>query len=471
MDAAGEDAGPADAGPDDADGSDAGPADAGPADGGPADAGSDDAGPIEACPGGVLAEPTVEYVRAFSGTANQQVLAATVDSTGALLMTGRNQGRVDFGGGTLDAGAVHGVFVVKLDSMGRHLWSIQMNDTADDSEPKGITVDAANNVLVTGYVKGTIDFGGGAVAPSGSASAREIFVLKLDPDGGYLWANRYALGTGWGIATGAMNSVVVTGQASGTNDFGGGPLTASGQGDVFVLRLTASGAHFRSRLFGGSRLDSAYGIDVDATGAVVLTGQSYGGMDFGMGPVGTVGTNYLFVAKLASDDSHVFSIIEPGDSAAGHTIAFHPGGDVLLQGDGRGAVSLGGGTLRRFTARLGPTGAHRWSRDTNNAPMPRAFGRDGRGSLWIAGGIDPTSAGCAPLASGRAMFLMRLSETDGSFLGGRTAVGLASIWSVGVAPDGDVVAAGWVGGTGYDFGTGPLPATLANDALAVRYAP
>ena len=447
----------------DAGGLDGGGSDAGELDGGAgSDAGSDtdgstvppDAGPIDPC-----AAPAVGYVETWVGSGNQQVLAATVDSTGALIMTGRNEGTVDFGDGTLDAGAYHGVFVVKLTPTGELDWRVHMVDTGDDSEPKGITVDADDNVLVTGYVKGTIDFGAGDVAPTLGASLREIFVLKLGSDGGYRWAKRYGMGTGWGIAAGSGGDVVVTGQASGTNDFGAGDQTANGQGDVFVLRLGADGSFVRSTLFGGERLDSAYGIDVGPGGEVVVTGQSYGGIDFGDGARGAVGTNHLFVAGLGADESHRWDVVETGGSAAGHVVALTSDGGVIVQGDGRGAVDLGGGALSRFVAKLDSGGGHVWSVETDNAALPRALGD------------DPSRAGCAAVPSGSAMFLTRLSEADGSFLGGVSGVGGGSIWSVGVAPDGDVLASGWIAGSGIDLGTGPLDATSSNDAVAVRYSP
>jgi len=152
-------------------------------------------------------------------------------------------------------------------------------------------------------------------------------------------------------------------------------------------------------------------------------------------------------------------------------VALTSDGGVIVQGDGRGAVDLGGGALSRFVAKLDSGGGHVWSVEADNAALPRAVGVDGRGSVWIAGGDDPTRAGCAAVPSGSAMFLTRLSEADGSFLGGVSGVGGGSIWSVGVAPDGDVLASGWIGGSGIDLGTGPLDATSSNDAVAVRYSP
>ena len=57
--------------------------------------------------------------------------AVTTDAAGSLILTGHLQGRVDLGGGVLDAGgssvefddAAAGALVAKFDFDGRHLWS------------------------------------------------------------------------------------------------------------------------------------------------------------------------------------------------------------------------------------------------------------------------------------------------------------------------------------------------------------
>src|SRR5205814_1754525 len=111
-----------------------------------------------------------------------------VDGEGDVLVTGEAAGNVDFGGGPLgDAGIGFDIFVVKLDSTGSHLWSKRFGDAANQGGA-GIAVDAAGGVLVTGFLAGTADFGGGSLPSKGSA---DVFVAKLDADGGYLWANRF----------------------------------------------------------------------------------------------------------------------------------------------------------------------------------------------------------------------------------------------------------------------------------------
>jgi hypothetical protein len=93
------------------------------------------------------------------------------------------------------------------------------------------------NVLVAGRFEGTIDFGGGPLA---SLGVGDVFVAKLDTDGGHLWSKRFGNASdeaAAGVATDSAGNVLVAGHFDGAIDFGGGPLNNAGGGDVFVVKL------------------------------------------------------------------------------------------------------------------------------------------------------------------------------------------------------------------------------------------
>ena len=117
-----------------------------------------------------------------------------------------------------------------------HLWSQRfgqrLGDTGVDAG-QGIAVDGADNILVTGLFQGTVDFGGG---PLTSAGVSDIFVAKYDAAGAHLWSQRFGdtgFDQGNAIAVDGADDVLVTGYFGGTVDFGGGPLTSAGRGDIF----------------------------------------------------------------------------------------------------------------------------------------------------------------------------------------------------------------------------------------------
>jgi hypothetical protein len=97
-----------------------------------------------------------------------------VDSGESILLTGKFWGTLDFGGAQLVAGSNNAAsFITKLDSSGKHLWSLQFPVSAD-----GIAANASGNVMVTGRYSDTVDFGSG---PFTSAGGDDIFLVKLAP--------------------------------------------------------------------------------------------------------------------------------------------------------------------------------------------------------------------------------------------------------------------------------------------------
>ena len=105
--------------------------------------------------------------------------------------------------------------------------------------------------------------------------------LIIDPT--YQWHTFYGSGTGndaaYGVAVDGSGNVYVTGQSGETWDgpSGQNPLNAySGSGtDIFVLKLNGSGAYQWHTFYGsGTDNDAAYGVAVDGSGNVYVTGQS-----------------------------------------------------------------------------------------------------------------------------------------------------------------------------------------------------
>lgn len=113
----------------------------------------------------------------FGQDGDQTVRGVAADSMGNLVLTGPLSDDTDFGGGPLAAAGLD-VYVAKLDAAaGKHLWSKRFGDDTDQAG-LGVAVDAAGNVLLDGFFKGSIDFGCGKLT---SAGDRDVFVAELSP--------------------------------------------------------------------------------------------------------------------------------------------------------------------------------------------------------------------------------------------------------------------------------------------------
>jgi hypothetical protein len=100
------------------------------------------------------------------------------------------------------------------------------------------------------------------------------------------------------MAIDSAGNMVITGRFGSLVDFGGGPLTGAGQGDIFVAKLDPSGNHLWSADFGDEDAQVAGGTAIDSAGSVVVTGCFAGTVDFGNGPLVSVGNEDVFLVKL-----------------------------------------------------------------------------------------------------------------------------------------------------------------------------
>ncbi|MBI4699845.1 MAG: PQQ-binding-like beta-propeller repeat protein [Deltaproteobacteria bacterium] len=228
---------------------------------------------------------------------------------------------------------------------GSHLWSTRLGDS-DMQMGSDVAVDGVDNVLVAGWLSGTADLGGG---PLESAGSWDVFVAKYDKDGKHLWGKRFGDASkqmGDAVAVDAGGDVVVAGHFEGSVDFGGGPLTSVGGYDLFVVKLDPNGKHLWSKRFGAAGYEQAPQIRVDGAGAVLLTGFFEGTVDFGGGPLVSAGYADIFVAKLDKDGKHLWSKGFGADGQdTGDGIAVDGTGSALVTGACQGTVDFGGGPL------------------------------------------------------------------------------------------------------------------------------
>ena len=237
------------------------------------------------------------------------------DTHGNVLVTGYFQGTVDFGGGPLTSamnpvsGLSNDAFLVKLSPDGAHLWSKSFGDL-EGLEQQGYSVasDLSDNVVVTGYVVGTVDFGGGPLSQVGN---QDVFIARYASSGQHLWSKRFgAAGNvdfiqyGTGVATDSGGNVTLTGYVRGPVDFGGGVLPTSDLSyisDAFIAQFQPDGSHRWSKRYGDSQSQYGRGVATDAGGNVLAIGEFLGSIDFGGGPSTTPGTvnTHVYLVKLS----------------------------------------------------------------------------------------------------------------------------------------------------------------------------
>ena len=173
-----------------------------------------------------------------------------------------------------------------------------------------IDIDASGNTFVVGKYRNTVDFdpGSGAFLMT-SEGESDIFILKLDANGQFLWVKGIG-GSSFDYANDikvdANGDLFITGVFKNTVDFDPGSsthnLTSNGQYDAFVLKMDNNGNHIWSVSYGGGGYDYGNEIDVDSFGNIWVIGSFRNTVDFNPGS-GTsdktsAGGEDIYVLKL-----------------------------------------------------------------------------------------------------------------------------------------------------------------------------
>ena len=210
------------------------------------------------------------------------------------------------GGFDTALGGLKDAFVAKVTGGGSLAWSSYLGGSGLD-DGYGIAVDSSGDAFVTGETASS-DFptAGGFQATYGGGTA-DGFVAKISSSGSLLWSS-YLGGSGYdygdSIAVDGSGDAYVTGETGSTNfpTSGGFDTSLGGTQDAFVAKVSAAGALVWSSYLGGSAGDVGWGIAVDGSGNLFVTGYTTstnfptsGGFDTTQGGLADV-----FVTKVST---------------------------------------------------------------------------------------------------------------------------------------------------------------------------
>jgi hypothetical protein len=417
----------------------------------------------------------------FGDTNSQNANAVAVDASGNVIVAGSFAGTVDFGGGALTSAGLRDFFVAKFTPDGTYIWSKRFGDASDQWDPC-VAVDASGNVIVAGGFEGSVNFGGGTLT---SAGWDDVFVAKLGSDGAHVWSKRFGDGdiqTADAVAVDASGNVIITGILRGTVNFGGGALTSAGINDVFVAKFTSSGAHVWSKRFGDSNNQFSTAIAA-SDGSVIVAGNFQGTINFGGGALTSAGDYDGFIAKFGSDGAHQWSK-RFGDASSQYVAgtAADESGNVTITGGFNGTVNFGGGALTSagsydiFVAKFMSDGTHLWSKCFGDASYQQGYAvaADASGNVIVTGYLAGTAdfgGGALASAGGNDIFIAKFGS-DGAHLWSKRFGDANEQRAETVAADAasNVIVAGGFDGT-VDFGGGALTSAGADDIFIAKFKP
>ena len=305
-----------------------------------------------------------DWAKQMGGTGAESGNAIAQDASGNIYTTGNFINTVDFdpGAGIFNLSATdNNIFVSKLDADGNFLWAKHFANTSGDGFGKGMTIDPQGNIYVTGTFSGTVDFDPGPNIFNLTAGNKEIFALKLDTDGNFIWVKKFgesADGSGQGNGSSIaldFSGIVIAGTYHGVGDFdpGAGIFNigaSSASSCCFVTKLDLNGNYVWTKATEGGSFSPNIYMTLDNIGNIFVTGGFVGITDFDPGTAAykltstsIVSTN-IFIFKLTASGDFGWAKMMLGGPGFGASITTDNTGNVYSTGKFAGTVDFDPGT-------------------------------------------------------------------------------------------------------------------------------
>jgi hypothetical protein len=250
--------------------------------------------------------------------------------------------------------------VACLDNNGNLIWNTFLGCASADVG-NAITLDSSGNIYVAGGSAAT--WGSPVNAHSGG---NDVFVACLNGSGTLLW-NTF-LGSsnddhGYGLDLDSSGNIYLTGRSSHT---WGAPLNAhSGSDDAFIARLNSSGTLLWNTFLGCSSSDSGNGISLTSTGSIYLTGWSASTWGSPLNAHSGGGAD-AFVAGLDNSGNLLWNtFLGSGNIDIGCGIALNNSGVIYTTGRSNNTwgspVNAHSGSWDAFAACLNSSGSLIWN--------------------------------------------------------------------------------------------------------------
>ena len=355
------------------------------------------------------------WVKSFSSLTRNGGVSVDIDASGNVYTSGYFTATADFDPSTevfnLHSNASTDMFVSKLDSNGNFLWAKAIGGPGTDYG-NGLTLDNQGNVYLTSFFNGTVDFDPGPEAHFITSAGREdVFILKLDTDGDFVWAKSMGganTDQGRVLKLDTHGDIYVGGLFQGPADFDPNAGTfqlssVDGSLDAFIARLSPEGNLIWAKSMGGDMYDDLYALALGNDESVYTEGYFRTTADFDPDTtteysLTSEGGSDLFTCKYDQDGQLIWarSFGSPGEER-GIACTLDKQGNVYSAGEFSGTVDFDPGSgvfnltsqgaLDAFVSKLDSNGDFVWAMNLGSSSRDGIYSLvvDKNGDLIIPG--------------------------------------------------------------------------------------
>ena len=271
---------------------------------------------------------TMQWARKAGNLVNDRATAVVTDISGNIYITGSFGGTVSFGttqltatGGSNDTD----IFTAKYNAAGTVVWAKKGGSNSGVvEEARGIALDDAQNIYITGLFGGSATFDTQNITSNGSSDA---FLVKYNNSGVAQWAKSGG-GTnedeGEAVTVMPDGRISITGFYKGSATFGNVTLNAFGgttDFDGFVVNYDSNGNQKWAKTFGRTGEDEGYGIKSDLNNSLYITGYFRNNILFDQIQMSAQGYSDMFLSQI--NDFIIINTLTSNTYCAGDNISIY----------------------------------------------------------------------------------------------------------------------------------------------------
>lgn len=302
----------------------------------------------------------------------------------------------------------------------------------------GVALDGSGNIYIAGSTGGNLD-------GFTSQGLLDIFLTKFGSSGNRIGSKQ--LGTSgddiaYAVAADTSGNIYITGSTGGSLP----GWTNSGGKDIFLAKFDSSGNQIFVKQFGTNQDDVAYGIDIDTSGSIYITGSTGGNLG-----TASAGGLDIFLTKFDSSGNRIFTQqFGTSQDDIGYGVIADNNGNIYITGSTEGILgSSSFGLLDVFLAKFNSSGINQFivQFGSDQDDVGNSISLSGTDNIYLTGSTGGnlpgnTSSGLTDIflakfnSSGANQFLRQLGTT-GRDIGNSVAVdGGGNVYVVGSAEGG-----------------------------------